>query len=185
MRWEELFADLEQRAEALEAAELNAEIADRVRLEQARISVADRLRGHVGRPLSVGLADGKTAEGVLRRVAADFILLAAEQTESVVPLHALSWLDGLGAAAAPPASVVESRLGLRAAARALARNRVPVTAVCMGAPAMTGTPHRVGADYLELAVHPADELPRPESVRALVCLPFGRLLVLRHVVRGV
>lgn len=184
MRWDQLFADLEQQAAALQAAELESEIADRVRGENAKISIADRLRGHVGRPLHLGLADGSAATGTLRRVAADFVLLASGQTETLVPLHAISWLEGLGAAAATPAGVVESRLGLRSALRALARDRVAVTAVCLGTAPITGTPGRVGADYLELAVHPLDESPRRGTVRSQLCLPLGHLILLRHAVEG-
>ena len=184
MRWDQLFADLEQRAESLEAAELEAEIADRVRAENAKISLADRLRGNVGKNLTLGLVDGSATAGILQRVAADFVLLNAVQTETLVPLHSIGWLDGLGAAAAVPAGVVESRLGLRSALRALARDRVAVTAVCLGAAPLTGTPGRVGADYVELAVHPPDESPRRGAVRMLLCLPLPQIVTLRHAAEG-
>ena len=179
-----MFADLEQRAESLEAAELQAEIADRVRTENARSSLADRRRGSVGNNLTLGLVDGSATAGILRRVAADVVLLNAGQTETLVPLHSIGWLDGLGTAAAAPGGVVESRPGLRAALRALARDRVAVTAVCLGAAPLTGTPGRVGADYVELAIHPADESPRRGTVRTLLCLPLRQIVMLRHAVEG-
>jgi hypothetical protein len=180
MRWDQLFADLERHAQALQVAELEAEIADRVRLENARIRIADRLRGHVGQPLTVGLVDGSATAGTLHRVGADFALVGADHVESLVPLHSMAWLEGLGTAAAAPGGVVESRLGLGSALRALARDRVTVTAVSLGTAPVTGTPARVGADYLELAVHPVDESPRRGTVRSLLCLPFERLVVLKR-----
>ena len=56
-RWELLFADLEARFAAEEAAEREGVVADLTRAEQASVGLTDRLRAVVGRPVRVELLD--------------------------------------------------------------------------------------------------------------------------------
>jgi hypothetical protein len=69
---------------------------------------------------------------------------------ALVPLAAVAAVDGLATHAAPAAGVVESRLGLGHALRALARDRV-VVRVRTGGTDLTGRIERVGADHVDLA----------------------------------
>jgi hypothetical protein len=178
MRWDQLFEDLESQLEQLSLAERDAEIADRTRAELARVSMLDRLRASVGRAVICSLTDGGVVRGRLNRVGADFVLLSQARGETVVPLTAMVLLEGLGesAVSADVAGRVVSRLGLRAVLRSLARDRSAVR-LCVGAErALVGTVQRVGSDFLQLAVHEAEESPRPDVVRATPVIPLARLI---------
>ncbi len=54
MRWNDLFADLENQAQAWERAELDVEVADRSRAEQATVALVDRLLAARGSSFSSG-----------------------------------------------------------------------------------------------------------------------------------
>jgi hypothetical protein len=49
---------------------------------------------------------------------------------------------------------------------------------------LTGTLDRVGADYVELAVHPADAPRRSESVQEVRAVVIGAVAVVRTVAPG-
>jgi hypothetical protein len=183
MRWEQLFEDLESQLEQLSLAERDAEIADRTRAELARVSMLDRLRASVGGTVICWLGDGVVVRGCLNRVGADFILLNQARGETVVPLTAIVLLEGLGegAVSADVAGRVVSRLGLTAVLRSLARDRSAVR-LCVGVDrALVGTVQRVGSDFLQLAVHEAEESPRPGAVRATPVIPLARLTSVERV----
>jgi len=48
MRWDALFADMEAQLAASERLDLDAEIAERARVDAAAVELADRLRGSWG-----------------------------------------------------------------------------------------------------------------------------------------
>jgi hypothetical protein len=82
-------------------------------------------------------------------------MLVAERagTETLMPLHAVLGVTGLGAQAAVPGSegAVEARLGLGYALRRIARDRSPVVVTLSDGSTMRGTVDRVGADAFDLA----------------------------------
>jgi hypothetical protein len=182
MRWAELFRDLEAQAEAVAAAELVGEVADRTRRERSRIRVVDRLRAGVGRDVAVTVSGGGTLRGAVLDCGPDWLLLAEEGgREALVALGAVLVVAGLDpASAAEPGSegVVASRCGLGVALRGLARDRAPVTCVVLDGSSMTGTVDRVGADHLELAAHAVGER-RPRGA-ALRLIPFEALALVRR-----
>lgn len=182
MRWEALFADLEGELAAGAAAELALEVADRTRREVAQLRLVDRLRPAVGYPVSVTLPGASVVAGRLADVGADWVLVA-EHTgrEALVPLGAVFGIAGLGRFSDPPDSegVVASRRGLRHALRSLARSRAPTLVVLLDHSVLAGTIDRVGADYLELAVHPAGELRHRAAVREVRTIPVGAIAVVR------
>jgi hypothetical protein len=183
MRWEQLFEDLESQLEQLSQAERDAEIADRTRAELARVSILDRLRASVGRTITCALSQGGVVRGRLDRVGADFVLLTQAHAETVIPLSAIVLLDGVGpgAVGTDVAGRVVSRLGLVAVLRSLARDRSTVRLRLDAGRVMVGTVQRVGSDFLQLAVHEAEESPRPRSVRATPLVPLERLLSVERV----
>ncbi|MGN8245994.1 hypothetical protein ACTHAM_003124 [Cellulomonas soli] len=171
MRWEQLFADLEGQVRAGRVADARAEIAELVRAERAAVHLVDRLRAGVGRPLRLEVHGVEPVHGVLLDATGEWLLLAtAAARRALVPTAALLGVDGLDPHVAPAAGVVESRIGLGHALRALARDRVAVRVEVAGA-TWRGRVERVGADHVDLSV---GEDPRSGAALAV---PFAALRV--------
>ncbi|WP_088320932.1 hypothetical protein [Kineosporia sp. R_H_3] len=182
MRWEDLFADLEASVDAEDRAEFEAEVADLARTERALLSLADRLRGHDGCTLTFHLAEGDEVTGRLHDVGRDWVAVTTGTRSALVPLAAVVGVDGLTrAAAAPPDpdGPPPLRVGLGTALRVLARDRAYVRLRLRGGTVVAGTVDRVGADHLDVAVHPADEPRRAAAVSRVRCVPFGAVVVVR------
>jgi hypothetical protein len=181
VRWDDLFDDLDQQMTALRRAELDAEVAERIRGEDARIHLLDRLRAHTGAEISVTVSTGTRVSGQLTRVAPDFLLVAESRSEALVPLASVAMLDGLGAAAdTRRPSAVASRLGLAAALRALSRVRSTVRLSILDGHELTGSLVRVGADYADIALHAGDGGPGRSAARRTLVVPFEALALVRH-----
>jgi hypothetical protein len=182
VRWEELFADLEREWDSLAGAERRAEIAERTRAEFARLRLLDRLRGSEGRRVGLVTRRGQQVDGVLTRVGADFVLLTTDRRELLVPVAAIAAATGLAAAsvAEQEAGAVRARLGLGSVLRRIAADRSVVTVVGPEDTVRVGTVQRVGADFLELAEHPAEETPHPRNTRGVVLVPFAAIVLVRR-----
>jgi hypothetical protein len=174
MRWEQLFADLEAQLAEEETAVERQEDASRARSEWGRLRWADRLRGSLGQPVTVGCRGAGEVAGRLVEVGVDWLLLEDGQRRDVlVAQRVVRTVGGLTARTAEDTDpgAVGRRLDLRWALRGLARDRAAVHCLLDDGGAVTGTVDRVGADFVELAEHPAD-LPRRRSavtgVRAVV-----------------
>lgn len=185
--WEGLFADLASQAEAAEAAELAGEVAERTRGELGRLRLTDRLRPGLGHPLTVGC--GGTVSGRLRGLGPDWLLLAEDTgSEVLIPLAAVLWVQGAGAASAEPGSEgpVQARVDLRLVLRGLVRDRAAAAVVLRdGGPrtdatTLTGVLDRVGADHLELATTAPGEQRRRDGVRGVRLVPLGAIALLRR-----
>lgn len=182
MRWERLFGDLEAQFAAAAAAELTAEVADRTRREVARLRLVDRLDAATGDRLDMTVAGAGTVRGVLRRVGPDWALLdVPSQPGVLVALSAVEAVRGLSARAREPGSegAVLSRLSLGYALRGIARDRSPVAVVCRDGATIAGTIDRVGADFLDLAEHPAGEPRRARQVTGTTVVTFSAIAVVR------
>ncbi len=183
MRWDALFADLEAQAEALAASERAAEADERSRIELASLRWHRRLDAAVGAALQVRLAGEVTVRGRVDRVGPDWALLSEDAAREVlVPLAAVQAVGGLSRYAVPEeTSVIASRLTLRSVLRAIARDRSVVQIhVTGGGGVLDGTIDRVGADFVDLAEHPAGEPRRRGDVRSSVLLPLAALAALRR-----
>jgi hypothetical protein len=182
VRWDDLFADLERQWNALADGDRQAEIAERTRAEMARVALLDRFRGSEERSVRLALRGGGEVAGALVRVGADFVLVESARHESVVPVDALVAVRGLGGTAIPAeaAGPVRARLGLRSVLRRIAADRSVVTLVAADGRALVGTVRRVGADFVELVEHPAEEPPRRADAREAVAVPFGAVMVVRR-----
>jgi hypothetical protein len=184
MRWERLFADLEAQFAEQDAREALVEAASRVRAEYGQLRLADRLRGALGRPVTLRCRGAGEVSGRLVDVGVDWLLLADHQEREVlVAARAVSSVAGLGTttAAAVAAGAVARRLDLRRALRGLARDRATVQCVLDDGGVLTGTVDRVGADFLELAEHPPDEPRRRGSVRGVRAVVLEAVSVVRTV----
>jgi hypothetical protein len=178
-----LFGDLEAQFDEEEAVELAAEVSDRTRREFALIRLVDRLRPARGHGVNVRILGLGAVEGDLAAVGADWVLLAeAGGREALVPSSAIVSIAGLSAVSAAPHSEgeVAARLGLGVVLRAVARDRSPVTIGYVDGATSSGTIDRVGADFVEVAEHPAAEARRPATVRAVRTIPFAGLAVVRR-----
>ncbi len=174
MRWQQLFADLEAQLAEEAAADERREDASRARAEWGRLRLADRLRGSLGRSVTVSCQGAGEVTGRLVEVGVDWLLLEdGQRREVLVAQRVVRTVGGLTArtAAERDLGAVGRRLDLRRALRGLARDRALVHCMLDDGGVVTGTVDRVGADFLELAEHPAD-LPRRRGavtgVRAVV-----------------
>jgi hypothetical protein len=184
MRWEQLFADLQAQFEAEEAATERAESASRARTEVGAVELADRLRGSLGLPLTLGCGGAGTVTGTPVEVGPDWLLVEDDAArQSLVALSAVRWVSGLGrrTAAAEPPGPVRGRLDLRRALRGLARDRSAVHVLLDDGVVLSGTLDRVGADYVEVAEHPTDLPRRAEVVQGVRAVVIDRIAVVRTV----
>jgi hypothetical protein len=178
VRWDDLFADLEAQADALEVAERAVEVGERARIEFAAIGLLDRLRAAIGTPIRVEVAGGLALEGTVQRTGADWVLLdRCAGREALVALGALRSVHGLGRVSAVPGTegVVAARLGLRSALRGVARDRSAVRMHLVDGAVHDATIDRVGTDFVEVARHAAGEARRRGEVRDVVIVPMGAL----------
>jgi hypothetical protein len=183
MRWDGLFADLEAQAESLYVAQRAGETEGRARAELARLPLVDRLRPSVGAQLRLRCRDGLAVNGTLLRAGAGWLLIdEGAGREAVIASAAVSSLSGLSRWSAPLGSmpVVESRLGLTHVLRGIARDRSGVRLHLDGSVVIDGTLDRVGADFLEMAVHPAGEARRRRDVLDLVVVVLSALVSVRR-----
>jgi hypothetical protein len=182
MRWQQLFADLQGQFEEQEAAADRAEYSSRARAEIGSVELVDRLRGAVGSPLSLHCRGAGQVAGRLVEVGPDFVLLEDEQARpSLVARGAIQAVGGLSTrtAVAEDAGPVRGRLDLRRALRALARDRATLHLTLDDGLVLSGTVDRVGADYLELAEHPADQPRRSEAVVGVRAVVIGSIALVR------
>jgi hypothetical protein len=183
MRWDALFADLEAQADALAAAERAAEADERARIELGSVHWRRRLEAAAGAVVQVRLAGAGALRGRIDRVGSDWLLLQQEgASEALVSLAAVQVVAGLSRYAAPEQDGrVSSRITLRMALRAVARDRSVVRIHLTGADAVVdGTIDRVGADFVDVAEHPAGEPRRRGEVRSTVLIPVAGIAAVRR-----
>jgi hypothetical protein len=90
-------------------------------------------------------------------------------------------VTGLGrlTATAPEEGSLRTRLDLRWAVRAMARDRSAVQVVLADGTALSGTVDRVGADFFELAEHAVDEPRRAAAVQGVSAVALAAVAVVR------
>ncbi len=180
MRWERLFADLEAQLVASDEAELAAEIADRTRRELALATLAERLRGSVGVSVALTVRGAGTVRASVRDVGTGWLLLGQGASELLVSLDAVTSISGLGPRNAVPVGAVQRSLGLAWVLRGVVRDRAAVTTVLVDGASVTGTPDRVGADFLDIAEHALDEPRRGAAVSSVRTVPLAAVALLRR-----
>lgn len=177
MRWTYLFADLESQLERLTDAERDSEVAERTRIEAGRLTLLDRLRGAAGHSVSLRCTGVGPCNGRLERVGQDWLLMVESTgAETLVPLHSVLGVGGLGRHSSTPTGALE--LGLRSVLRGIVRDRAPVRLILVDGTPVDGTLDRVGADFVEVAEHPIGEPRRPGVVQGIRTVPlcgFGAL----------
>jgi hypothetical protein len=183
MRWDAMFADLEAQAEAMSRAERAAEVDERARIEVGALVMLDRLRAAVGTRLRLRCVGPLAINGVLTAVGRDWLLLdAGDGREAVVALESLLGVGELGRLSTVPgaAGIVESRLALPHALRGIARDRSPVRLSLADGSTLTATIDRVGADFVDAAIHPAGGTRRRGEVQEIRLVPLAALVAVRR-----
>jgi hypothetical protein len=184
MRWDRLFTDLEAQLEAADAAEFAGEVVERTRIEVGALRLVERLRAALDATVRLTCVGQEQVAGRLLRVGPDWVLVAERpEREAVVPLTAVTSVAGLGPWSSPGAGgasgVVAAKLDLRYALRGVARDRAGVVVTLVDGTVVAGTVDRVGADFVEIAEHPAGELRRARAVRQVRTVPLPALSVIR------
>lgn len=183
VRWDELFDDLEAQAEALAVADRAGEIDERTRIELGGLALGDRLRVAVGRAVQIQLAGGLAISGTLDRVGADWLLIdEGAGREALMALDAAVSIGGLGRSAAVPGTegVVYGRLTLRHALRGVTRDRSAVRLHLTDGSALDATLDRVGADFVDVALHAPAEVRRRSEVRGVRTVPIAAIAAVRR-----
>jgi hypothetical protein len=183
MRWDALFSDLETQLAASSRLDLDADIAERMRVEASTVELADRLRGSLGLPIGVQVATGSVFEGTLSHAGSQALVLQGLRHQFLVPYAAAVQFTGLSRLAVGEPSRVRQRLGLASALRGLARDRTRLSVLAgrgaTGESVLHGVIDRVGRDHLDLAVTEDGEDRRASNVRHAVTIPFSALAALR------
>ena len=182
MRWQQLFTDLQAEFDEAAAREERAELPSRSRAETSTVRLAERLGGAVGEQVSLRCRGAGEVAGRLADAGVDWVLLADDTgREVLVALPAVVVASGLvrSTVAAGPAARVRTALDLRWALRGLARDRSAVAVVLDDGGVLTGTVDRVGADFVEVALHAPGEARRQPAVSAVRTVPLTALSVVR------
>ncbi len=180
MRWDELFADLSGQFDALDDADLTAELADGLRHEFGRVTMLERLSGAVGGPIRILLPGGRLVTGQLRQLGPDWLLIReSPSSELLIALAAVVAIEGLSRRTGGQLGDVDRRFDLRKAVRTVARDRSAVTVSAATDVELTGTIDRVGADFLELAAHPTGDFRRRGVVRSVQLVPLSAVQMIR------
>ncbi len=183
MRWDDLFADLDAQAVALEVAERAGEIAERTRIEVGALGLGERLRVAIGTSVRVRVPGELTVAGLLIRTGPDWLLLdEGGGREALVALAAVLSVGGLTRGAAVPGSegAVLARFTLRHALRGIARDRSAVRLNLRDRSVLDATLDRVGADYVDAALHAPGEARRRGDVREVQLVAVAAISVVRR-----
>jgi len=104
---------------------------------------------------------------------------ASESDDGQRAVAAVGSVAGLGSATGVSEGVVRGRLDLRRALRGLARDRSAVQVLLDDGSVHVGTLDAVGADFVELAEHAADEPRRATAVRGVRVVSLAAVAAVR------
>ncbi|MCR6712754.1 MAG: hypothetical protein NVV57_08675 [Demequina sp.] len=149
MRWDHLFDDLEAQVTRAEREEFEEEVRARAQGESAAVTLGAVLAASDGATVRLTLRDGGAVSGTVMDCAAQWLHIADGPREFLVPVTAISALDG-APPAAPEPGVIASRLTLGHALRALAEDGGAVLVSAVGTQ-LRGVISAVGADYVVIA----------------------------------
>ncbi len=170
VRWDRLFDDLEAQLSARARLELDAEVAERTRIERAKVTVGERILGARGQSIVVRLRGGTIVRGQLEDSGDEWMLLVESSGRQVlVPAPAVVGVSGLGR---PRDDTRARRFGIGSALRGISRDRRAVVVTDVDGGTVHGTIDAVGADAFDITEHPLDTPRRPEHVRGERVVPF-------------
>ncbi|HSE69724.1 MAG TPA: hypothetical protein VLA97_03125 [Nocardioidaceae bacterium] len=150
----DLIEDLEQQAEGIHLADRDAEVADRVRAEYARVPLTSRVHASVGHRVSVCVSGVGVLDGNVERAGRDWFALEVAPAGAtwVVRLDAVRTATGLSERSlVEEARPAVARLGLGSVLRRLSEAGESVTVHHQDGTRTAGRLARVGEDFVELA----------------------------------
>lgn len=169
MRWDRLLADIEAAEAARERAEMLGEAAERSRMETGRVSLEARLRAAEGRPVVLEVDGPQRCAGRLAGVGLGWVVVEGAPASWLVATRHVLWVADLPRQFSPPPEGAAKRLyeslGIRHVLRGIAADRSAVQIGLGTGEPLTGTIDRVGADFVDLAVHAPGELRRTRELR--------------------
>ena len=174
MRWTALFEDFEAQLAAATSAQASERATELARAETSTVELADRLRGSIGFDVRIVLQDGRYVTGEVHDVANEWMLIADNRGETLIPLGAIDVVHNAHVHAAPERSRVRARLGLGHTLRALSRDRVSVRAG-LASGDVVGRIDRVARDHLDINTR-ADVGGAYGLAGGLVLIPFSALM---------
>ena len=155
MAWEPMWADLAAQADAWDRADLEAEVTERVLIEQSGVRWADRVYAALGHSVSLRTRGGGRWRGVVHAYGRDFVALAAPQmtvpATVIVASDAVVEVAGLPCAATPQGALGPSaaRRTLSAVLRRISGD-MPVLLHRDDGSICSGEVAAVGGDYVDL-----------------------------------
>ncbi len=176
MRWELLFADLEAQLHAASQQELEQRVNELARIEGARQTLGEAMRGSLGQTVQLVMRNGAAFHGTLAQVECDWLLLREGARSVILPLGQVQRVHGLGTRRVQPPSSVPFTLA--SALRILARNRAMVALELDGgrASALRGVLDQVGADFVQI-MQLSDGVGRDsENRQGTAVVPFASLV---------
>lgn len=180
MRWDHLFDDLE--AQLLQAARSDAlaEVADLTRHERAQVGWFDRVAAGIGASIHCVTLAGQV-EGRITDLGQDWLIVDEPgRGSAIVAAAAVVSIGGLPRTS-DQAVTAARRFGLGVALRAISRDRGVVAVHDLAGGVWVGTIDFVGADHLEIAVHPADAVRRNVAVTAKRIVPWHGIAIVRRI----
>lgn len=157
MSWEEdvfaLLDDLEQQAEALYAADRDAELADRSRAAYGEVTLASRLMASLEAEVRLEVTGVGAVEGAMERVADGWCVVRGPAQDWVVCLPAVTAVVGASERSVPEVAWSPvARLGLGSALRRLADAGERCVLHLRDGSTYDAVVRRVGADFAEVTV---------------------------------
>ncbi|WP_106849556.1 hypothetical protein [Blastococcus sp. Marseille-P5729] len=184
MRWERLLADIEAAEAARDRADMLGEAAERARHETGQVTMAGRLRAAVGTVVTIEVDGPQRCAGTLSAVGSGWLVLESGPASWLIATAHVVQVADLPRPAAPGLNAAARRvyegLGLRHALRGIAADRSAVQIGLGGNGVIAGTIDRVGADFVDLAVHPVGEPRRARDVQGARSVPITAIRYVRR-----
>ncbi len=146
MRWERLFADIEQQVADEDLLERDALVAELVDEEEARTSWLDLVAGRV----RLRVRGAGMVEGMLLAARPALLHVQGDGGELLVATPAVLTVTAPARRPAGTAGAVARRLGWASAWRVLRDEDADVIVVLVDGTRLAGRPRRVGSDHVEL-----------------------------------
>lgn len=179
MRWDALFADLENQLVAERWETIEAEASELTRGQRAEVTLVQRFRAALGQRIRVTLAPaGELSELTLQSAGPEWLGGYDAAGSLLIPSPVVLAVEGNLQRADTAEPKLRTGVSIAAAYRALSRRREPVGVVGIsGSLLAEGTIDVVGADHFDIAQHPRDEVRR--RARSRKTIPFAAVQLVR------